>query len=662
MYKTVTNWAEIYPQRPDRSASAWSRFGRAVYGAFTGAVAPHAPNGRMPAIVRERQGRLRGLSDAGLRAEANELRVSLRLAKPNGKSRRELEASSFALVREAARRAVGMEHFDTQLLAAGALLRGRIVEMQTGEGKTLAATLAAGTQALAGTPVHVITANDYLAARDAAEMKTLYSLLGLDVGVVTSSVASPARRRAYACDVTYCCNKEVVFDYLRDRCRLGARSPAQLQFDRLAGWRRRESAPLLRGLHSAIVDEADSVLIDETRTPLILSRREEGERGGALETTALELAASLLPQRDYVSTPLQRTVELTDAGRVRLGAAASTLDGVWARVRWREQFVSQAIAALALYHRDRDYLVRDDQVQLIDEHTGRITPGRAWSQGLQQLIEAKEGVTVTHEPETLARISYQRFFRRYWRLAGMTGTAREAARELWSVYGLRVAAIEPHRPSRRVQLPEHVFARADEKWKHVVERIAAVHAAGQPVLVGTASVAASERLSELLTTTGLTHAVLNARQDHAEADIVASAGEQGRITVATNMAGRGTDIRLGKGVADLGGLHIIVTERHDAARIDRQLIGRCARQGDPGSFEFALSLDDPMLERSGGVLGRALVREFVVRTLGFGSRPAAMLLRSAQRRTQRSYARLRMRLLRSDHRSDDRLAFAGPAE
>lgn len=435
-----------------------------------------------------------------------------------------------------------------------------------------------------------------------------------------------------------------------------------MQFDRLAGWRRRESEPLLRGLHSAIVDEADSVMIGETRTPLILSRREEGERGVALETTALELAASLLPRRDYVSTPLERAVELTDAGRVRLGAATSTLDGVWARVRWREQFVSQAIAAHALYHRDKDYLVRDDQVQLIDEHTGRITPGRAWSQGLQQLIEAKEGVTVTHEPETLARISYQRFFRRYWRLAGMTGTAREAARELWSVYGLRVATVDPHRPSRRVRLPEHVFAQADEKWKHVVERIAEVHAAGQPVLVGTASVVASERLSELLTTAGLNHAVLNARQDHAEADIVARAGEQGRITVATNIAGRGTDIRLGKGVADLGGLHIIVTERHDAARIDRQLIGRCAPQGDPGSFEFALSLDDPLLERSGGILGRSLVRDLAVRTLGFGSRPAAMLLRSAQRRLQRSYARLRTRLLRSDHRSDDRLAFAGPAE
>jgi preprotein translocase subunit SecA len=354
--------------------------------------------------------------------------------------------------------------------------------------------------------------------------------------------------------------------------------------------------------------------------------------------------------------------ELTDAGRTRLRALAHGLGGTWSRVRWSEEIVTRALAARDIYRRDEHYLVRDGRVLVIDEHTGRAMPGRSWSEGLQQLIEAKEGVEVTREVETLARISYQRFFRRYLHLAGMTGTAMEAEAELWSVYGLRVAPVAPHVPSARRMLGERVFAALDEKWRAVVARAAELHATGRPVLIGTASVAASEHLSRLLTAAGLPHETLNARQDHREAAIIALAGERGRITVATNMAGRGTDIRLGPGVAELGGLHVIATERHEASRIDRQLFGRAARQGDPGSCELILSLEDPLLQRVGRHLDVRALRRVASCLSRFGSGPAAALLRAAQRRVERAHARARTQLLRADHRLDDRLAFSGRAE
>jgi preprotein translocase subunit SecA len=555
-----------------------------------------------------------------------------------------------------------MEHFDSQLAAGAALLRGAVAEMPTGEGKTLAATLCAAFRALSGTPVHVITANDYLAERDAEAMRLVYELLGLTVGVVTSGRDAAARRRAYACDVTYCCNKEVVFDYLRDRRLKRGRTGLHLQFDRLCGSRSPTRALLMRGLHAAIVDEADSVLIDETRTPLVLSQQGRGADQTGLMRSALELAAKLRPGRDYTLDRLAGRAELTAAGGERLRTIAHELGGTWSRARWSEEIVSRALAAREIYRRDEHYLVRDGRVLVIDEHTGRAMPGRSWAAGLHQLIEAKEGVAVTREAETLARISYQRFFRRYLHLAGMTGTAAEAAAELWSVYGLRVVVIAPHAASARRMLGERVVATLDEKWRAVVERAAELRATGRPVLIGTASVAASEHLSRLLAEAGLAHATLNARQDRHEAAIIARAGERGRITVATNMAGRGTDIKLGPGVAELGGLHVIVTERHEASRIDRQLCGRAARQGDPGSCELILSLEDPLLERVAARFGARTLRRVAAWTTQFGSGAAAALLRAAQRRTERAHAAARTHLLRADHRVDDRLAFSGQAE
>ena len=658
MSSRTATWLDEYAERPDVAESVLARLGRELEGSVLRlAAAGRRRDRNLLPRVRALQDALRSLGDDAFRGAVRDYRAEL----VRVRDRRALELRGFALVREAARRTLGLEHFDSQLAAGAALLRGTVVELPTGEGKTLAATLAASVQALAGTPVHVITVNDYLAERDAQLMRPLYERLGLTVGIVTSGLDADARRRAYACDVTYCCNKELVFDYLRDRRVVGERTAAHLQFERLYGEKSRTRRLLLRGLHAAIVDEADSVLVDETRTPLVLSQA-GGADQTAVVTQALGLARQLVAERDFALDVLARRAELTSRGRERLRLLADALGGSFARARWREQLVERALAALTLYRRDEDYLVRDGRVLVIDEHTGRAMPGRSWAQGLHQLIEAKEGVPVTAETETLARLSYQRFFRRYRHLAGMTGTAREVTAELWSVYGLRVAVVEPHVPPRRRQLGVRVYARVADKWRAVVARAAELHARGRPVLIGTASVAASEELSALLTAAGLEHSTLNARQDRSEAAIVARAGQRAAITVATSMAGRGTDIRLGAGVAELGGLHVIVTERHEAARIDRQLIGRAARQGDPGSSEMLLSLEDAVVQRGRGWLFARPMLRLTTWTLRFGSGAAAALLRAAQSRTQRAHAQARRQLLRMDHQSDGRLAFTGGGE
>jgi preprotein translocase subunit SecA len=555
----------------------------------------------------------------------------------------ELAGEAFALVRAAAGFTTGMRHFDVQLVGGKALLQGMVAEMETGEGKTLTATLAAATAALAGRAVHVVTVNDYLASRDAEAMRPLYQALGLTVGCVIHDMDPEARRAAYRCDVTYCSNKEITFDYLRDRLVLGGRPrPIADRVDALAG-AGRGGRLLLRGLQFAIVDEADSVLVDEARTPLILSSPVDSTEEEMIYREALRIATQLAPA-DFVLE--DRVVELTGQGRERLRALAGPLGGVWGGPRRSERLVCQALTALELYERDKHYLVRDGKVQIIDEYTGRLMPDRSWEQGLHQLIEIKEECEMTGRRETLARISYQRFFRRYLHLSGMTGTASEVADELWAVYRLRVARIPTNRPVRRARLPERVYGRQEDKWRAVVEAIARRHAGGQPLLVGTRSVAASETLAPLLDQAGLSYRLLNARQDQDEAEIVARAGERGCITVATNMAGRGTDIKLGAGVAELGGLHVICTERHDSGRIDRQLYGRCGRQGDPGSCEAILAADDEL------VAGFALLARWMGRF--------AFWL--AQRRTEAAHSRARRELLNMDDSAGDMLAFSGRGE
>lgn len=599
------------------------------------------------------------LSDEQLTLRAGELRESLRR---EGLSE-ERAWRSFALVREVARRTLAQRHYDVQILGGWVLLHGCIAEMATGEGKTLTATLAAATVAMAGVPVHVITVNDYLTARDARDMQPLYEMLGLSVGVVTHELDPVARRRAYSCDITYCCNKELVFDYLRDRLVVG-RQPnrIQLQLEQLYGDAARLRQLVLRGLCFGIVDEADSVLVDEARVPLIISGAGGEVPEKDIYKTALDLARGLVRGQDFSLDGRERTVRLTPSGKAVLTNRVTGLKGIWSGPRRREELVRQGLTALHLFHRDVHYLVRDQKVQIIDEYTGRLMPDRSWEHGLHQLIELKESCPLTPMNRPLARITYQRFFRRYLWLSGMTGTAQEVAGELWNVYRLATVTIPTNRPLQRRRLGERLFATAELKWKAVVERIEVLRKQGRPVLIGTRSVEASEILSEQLTRANIEHVVLNARQDQEEATVVAAAGEYGRVTVATNMAGRGTDIKLPRSVAQLGGLHVIATERHDAQRIDRQLYGRTGRQGDPGSYETMTSLEDELLAVTQGTFIRWMVGQLQKPGKPLEGWAARFLARWAQRSAERSHARVRQELLRHEDQLESTLAFSGWGE
>ncbi len=558
---------------------------------------------------------------------------------------------AFALIREMAARTLGMRHYDSQLMGGWVMVNGMLAEMETGEGKTLTATLPAAAAALAGIPVHVITVNDYLASRDSRLMAPLYRALGLSVGTITEELDFEARRSAYACDITYCTNKQLTFDYLRDRIAQG-NGPRRGQRDGL----------LLRGLCFAIVDEADSVLIDEARTPLVITRPGSQQDMEITYGQALELARKLVAGRHYTMNPREQRIALTEEGKTFHEELATRLPGIWRGPRRRSLLVTQALSALHCFLRDRHYLVRDDKVQIIDEHTGRIMADRSWEQGLHQLIELKEGCPLTGTRETLARISYQRFFRRYLRLCGMTGTAREVRGELATVYGLHLVDIPTHKPSQRQGAPDRLYPSSALKWQAVVERIKALHQQGRPVLAGTRSVEDSEHLSQLLHRSGLPHQVLNARQDAGEAAIVARAGEAGCITVATNMAGRGTDIPLAPGVAQRGGLHVIATQRNEAARIDRQLFGRCARQGDAGSYEFYLSLDDELVQQQLPAFLRRLLEKARHGDAAMPAWTAWLATRLPQKFIERRHRLMRRAMLETDDRLADFLAFSGRGE
>jgi preprotein translocase subunit SecA len=649
-----------YPERLDERQTALDRWSRRAAGPVLRRLrGRQVQPARLLRAVADAEPGLRHLDDAGLREAALSLRTPLH----RFGFRPELVARAFALVREAAGRTIGQRHYDVQLVGGRVLLAGLVAEMETGEGKTLTATLSATTAALRGIPVHVVTVNDYLAARDAEAMRPVYGALGLTVGVVVSGMTPEARRAAYGCDVTYCTNKELGFDYLRDRLVLGdTTSRLRLQLERVSSERPRIGQLLLRGLHFAIVDEADSVLIDEARTPLVISGRTDGAAGRVVYEQALELASYLRDFDDFRIDERDRTVDLTDRGRHRLAELAKPLAGLWRGRLRREDLVRQALAAQRLHRRDTHYLLHDDgRVAIVDEFTGRRMPDRALSGDLHQLLEVKEGVALSGRTEPLARISYQRFFRRYLHLAGMTGTACEAASELWSVYGLGVWRVSTRQPLRRRAWPGATWGTAAARWKHIVERTAELRLSGRPVLIGTRSVVASECVSSLLAAAGLPHRVLNARQDEAEADIVARAGEPQHITVATNMAGRGTDIKLAPGVAERGGLHVIATEYHEARRIDRQLFGRCGRGGDPGSFEVIASLEDELMVRDGGSWGH-VARRAASANGRVPSWIARWLFRRAQRGAERRHAEARAELLSADQHTDAALAFSGRHE
>ncbi|MCP4338028.1 MAG: preprotein translocase subunit SecA [Desulfobulbaceae bacterium] len=599
------------------------------------------------------------LDDAGIEARTEDIRKQLhRQGLTN-----DLTSQAFALVRETAGRTINMRHFDCQLLGGWIMVHGGLAEMETGEGKTLTAVLAAATAALAGIPVHVITVNDYLVTRDARQMGPVYQALGLSVGTITASMDEAARRSGYACDITYCTNKQLAFDYLRDRILLGNdQGRLRLQLERLHDDNARTGSLFLRGLCFAIIDEADSVLIDEARTPLIISRQKEGSEEEQTYLQAMAFAKDLQNGTDFEVDLGEHRVVLSEKGSEQLAEAAKVIGGIWSGSRRREEMVCQALAALFLYQRDRHYLIRDGKVLIIDENTGRVMADRSWERGLHQMIEIKEQCEVTGQREHLGRLTYQRFFRRYLRLAGMTGTAREVRRELWSIYHLPVLRVPTNKPGRRKEEGRRIYSNQKEKWAAVVCHIQKVQQAGRPVLVGTRSVGDSEHLSELLHARGLAHQVLNARQDALEAEIVARAGDRGCITVATNMAGRGTDIPLGRGVAEIGGLHVISTEINEAGRIDRQLYGRCGRQGDPGSYQSILSLEDDLLSHHLSVF----IRRILARLIGKDSTKAQGLAFFAMGHTQsvreRRYLRMRRDLLQMDEQLGRLLAFSGRME
>ncbi len=659
--ETGVRGSGIYPERPEPRREWLDRLVASATGMLAPWLRPRASRfSWVIDLVNAQAPVLKDMPDAELKEISQILRQRLR----SGGYRKDLVAQSFALVREAAERSTGLRHFNVQLIGGLVLLKGMIAEMETGEGKTLVATLPACTAALAGVPVHIITVNDYLAERDAKWMGPIYRSLGLTVGTIIHGMSPQARRAAYRCDVTYCTNKEVTFDYLRDRIVLRDRPSAmRLQLERLYGEQSRVRNLLLRGLHFAIVDEADSVLIDEARTPLIISAEGEDYEEEGLFRQALALAKELDPAEDFLIRPDERSLELTDQGRGRIEDFSWKSGAGWTNRQQREELVRQSLVALHLFERDKQYLVTEGKVQIVDEYTGRIMADRSWERGLHQLIEIKESCEVTRRKETQARISYQRFFRRYLRLAGMTGTAREVAGELWSIYRLGVVSIPTNRPLRRTYLPDRVYRKAEQRWDAVVKTVSEMNRVGRPVLVGTRSVAASEHLSRLLTEAGLPHNVLNARQDQEEAEIISKAGERSRITVATNMAGRGTDIRLDAGVAEIGGLQVIATERHEAGRIDRQLFGRCGRQGDPGTSEALVSLEDELVtvhvSKPFKWMAKAFLRRrdsWVARWLG------KILFHRAQRAAERLHARMRRDLLKMDDKLGDALAFSGRPE
>jgi len=541
------------------------------------------------------------LGDAELRKRSLSIQYRAKALEPLD----QLLPEAYALVREAGRRRLNMRHFDVQMLGGAAMHNRCIAEMQTGEGKTLTATLPLYLNALTGKGALLATVNDYLARRDADWMRPIYEQLGLTVGVVETQMSQAQRRKAYACDITYGTAKEFGFDFLRDRLLL--RRIQEGETDVLAGMLgqfsgEKNEKPVQRGAYFCLVDEADSILIDEARTPLIISALPTEAERIAVECYrwASTIAKEFVEDEHFDYEHDKKKVELTASGRhlARRLPKPEAMDSVGMYTIY--EYVERAIKVHREFTLDRHYVVRDGEIVIVDEFTGRLSEGRKWRDGIHQAIEAKEGVKVTVATGQAARVTVQDFFLRFEKLGGMTGTASSSAREFHKIYKLRVVPVPTNRPAIRQALPTLVFGHSEEKWAAIVEEVREMHAAGRPVLIGTRSIDKSEHLSRLLHAAGIEHQVLNARHVAEEAEIIGRAGLRDKVTVSTNMAGRGTDIKLSPEIAELGGLHVICTEMHDSARIDRQLIGRCGRQGDPGTYRQYLSLDDDLLENGYG--------------------------------------------------------------
>ncbi len=524
--------------------------------------------------------------------------LALRYRAMSGESLACIRPDAYALVREASRRTLGMRHYDVQIAGGIAMSKDAIAEMHTGEGKSLTATLPMYLHALHKKGAHLATVNDYLAKRDAELMRPVFELLGMTVGVVTSEMESPQRRKAYRCDITYGTAREFAFDFLRDRLqkREIVRSKtglASAQLDMVT-----DDSLMQRDLHFVLIDEADSILIDEARTPFIISAA-PSERDRAAVTAyqwSSRVDRQFIEGTHYKYDDDKRSVELNATGRLLVRTLHQPIEVQALGALELYDYIERAIKAARDFHRDQKYVVRDGEIVIVDESTGRLAEGRKWRDGIHQAIEAQEGVEITIETGTAARVTMQDFFSNYDHVGGMSGTVSTAAAELRKIYKLAVEKIPTNKPVARRELSVSIHGTSDQKWSAVVAEVCQLHEQGRPVLIGTRSIDKSEHLSQLLAQAGIDHQLLNARHVAEEAEIVAHAGQRGKVTVSTNMAGRGTDIKLGEGVSELGGLHVIATEMHESVRIDNQLKGRCGRQGDPGTFRQYLAMDDEILK------------------------------------------------------------------
>jgi preprotein translocase subunit SecA len=564
------------------------------------------------------------LSDDGLRQKTEEFKKRYQ----DGESLDSLLPEAFAVVREGSKRVLKMRHYPVQLLGGIVLHEGNISEMKTGEGKTLVATLPVYLNALSGKGVHVVTVNEYLASRDAQMMGELYNFLGLTVGLNVSGLSKEEKRAVYHCDITYGTNNEFGFDYLRDNMVIYKEQMAQ------------------RTLNYALVDEVDSILIDEARTPLIISG--SAEKSTKLYQVANSFVRTIRKEEDYTYDEKTKNVQLTDEG-VTKAEKAFNIENLYDSTHVQlNHHINQALKAHVVMHRDTDYVVEDGEVVIVDQFTGRLMKGRRYSDGLHQAIEAKEGLIVQRESMTLASITFQNYFRMYQKLAGMTGTAKTEEEEFRNIYGMDVMVVPTNLPIVREDRPDLIFKTMEAKFKAVVNEIAELNKKGQPVLVGTVSVETSELLASLLKKKGVPHNVLNAKNHAREAEIIENAGQRGAVTIATNMAGRGTDIKLGEGVVGLGGLHVLGTERHESRRIDNQLRGRAGRQGDPGSSQFYLSMEDELMRRFGSDNMKAMMEKLGMDEDAIESKLVSRAVETAQKRVEGNNFDARKQILQYD--------------
>lgn len=606
--------------------------------------------------VEQEEDTYKALKNEALKAELRKFRQQSRR---NLRDSDESLIPALAAVREAAARKTGLRPYKEQLIGALAIYKGYLAEMATGEGKTLTASLAAILNGWTGLPCHVITVNDYLAQRDANWFKELYDFCKVSVGYVIGEMQPSERKFNYKQDVVYTTSKEICADFLRDRIKLGAiKESTRCVLRKMINAQGNVADQLImRGLHTAIIDEADSVLIDEAVTPLIISRQNDNESLRSAAAGACKIAQHLKLNEHYTVDRLYKEVTLLKSADDVIDSVLDEVPLQWRAFGRRQEIVKQAISAKEFFHLNKQYIIQDGKIVIVDESTGRPMPSRSWGEGLHQAIEAKENVEQTPPNETIARMSFQRFFRLFKCLSGMSGTAMESAGEFWKVYNLPVMKIPTHKPCIRTHNPEQVFKTQEEKWAAVLDEIIQIYATERPILIGTRTVRESEHLAGLLKQQGLMFNLLNATHIAEEAAIIASAGHKRRITIATNMAGRGTDIKLSKDVIELGGLHVIATELHESGRVDRQLFGRAGRQGDPGSCSSFASLEDELYQRFSPTPIRWLVGRFSANSIPKKLSQVTMTI--CQSSSQKIAFKQRCSVLRKDGWLDEALSFAG---